>query len=203
MNKEMKKIKFSVLIEDIKKNSGRRTGEGLYLNMLGLSPMNRMHYSINTSTVTRVGPLSLIFDNKNSNDYLKEILSEVKFTSLNWSDEYSKTEFNDVSKKIVATKDLIEELIIPDRENELIEFIFWSLFALSVDKTNYEEKVSLISDFTHVLGISEEILKDIILVIRVIFGEEDKGFKFSTDKIPDVFSEVLKLFQEDNFQLSD
>ncbi|MGH4139484.1 hypothetical protein [Clostridium sp.] len=139
----------------------------------------------------KVGPLNLIFDYLIANDYLKIILSKADFYLAEWYTKYETSNLNDLRTKIDATKDLIRLCRQNDKREETLKFIFWSLFALSVDKNSYEEKVSLIADFAHMIEIDEKTIRDIAKVIKVIFGEEEEEFKFETDEIPIEFGEVL------------
>lgn len=73
-------------------------------------------------------------------------------------------------------------------------FIFWSLFVLAVDKTDFEEKLSMICDFAKMLQISDEEVMDIVMVIKYIFREETSP-KFVSEDIPEIFGEVLKMYE--------
>lgn len=73
-------------------------------------------------------------------------------------------------------------------------FIFWALLILAVDKTDYEEKLSLICDFAKILHISDEKMLDIVQVIKYIFREETNP-EFVSERVPEIFEDVLKMYE--------
>lgn len=187
MNRQMKQVKFEILVDDIN-------------NELSQDPITQeVAIYLSDIEMDGVGPLNLIFDNANDNDYLKIILSKAKIYLKDWYlKEHNKANINDINTKIVMAKELIRMCREPRNRDNALKFIFWSLFAVSVDKSSYEEKISLIADFAHMIDIDEKTILDITQVIKVIFGEEIEETEFQTDEIPREFKRVLKLF--DNYR---
>lgn len=68
------------------------------------------------------------------------------------------------------------------------------MLVLTVDKTDEEEKLSLICDFSRMLKISDEEMMDILQVIKVIYHEQQEGFDFKTERVPYIFSRILNLY---------
>lgn len=176
MNKQMKQLKFTALVEKINDN---------------------LPSFVSVSNVEDVSPLNLFFSNQSDNDYLKIILSKVQFELLDWyfliQEGNGKTNFEDLSTKTSSTKELVTILTESNRSETTLKLIFWALFGLAVDKTDYEEKASLIADFAHVVGIDEKTILDLTQVIKVILGEKEE-FEFQTDEVREVFEEVLTVF---------
>ena len=174
--KSMKQVKFDLLIEDIEK------GLELYLNEI-----NFVYMSGNSCS----WPFLLIFDIENGNDYRSSVLDKATLLLHGSIDDYDEGCFRDIKTKIKATKDFIRECCKPLNKRAALIFIFWSLLAATVDKTDYNEKVALIADFSHLLKIDEKTLCDIIQVIKVICGDEEKNFEFQTKEALEVFAGVV------------
>lgn len=172
MNEQLKLLKFKVLVENISQKLSRTTW---------------------TDRRDKLGPLHLIFDNNNANDYLKLILSESIFISF---DSWSLNEL--IRKKTSIINELVNNWTQPYKRHCVLVFIFWSLFGLAVDKNDYEEKASTIADFAYMLKISGETIRDIIKVIKVILDDEEWTFEFETDEVPNIFEDVLVMFKANN-----
>lgn len=74
------------------------------------------------------------------------------------------------------------------------KFIFWAMMVLSVDKTEKDEHLSLICDFARMLKITDDEMEDMLMVIKVLYHEEESGFEFKTETVPNIFSRVLCLY---------
>lgn len=179
--KSMKQVKFDLLIEDIEK-------ELKALNERNFLFMSDVYHSCSW-------PFLLIFDKENGNDYRSSVLEKATLLlRIDISYSYEEDCFRDIKTKIKATKDFIRECCKPLNKSAALIFIFWSLLAAMVDKTDYKEKVALIADFSQLLKIDEKTLCDIIQVIKVICGDEEKNFEFQTNEVREVFAGVLSIF---------
>lgn len=168
---KMKQAKFSILVDDID------------------TSMPYVSYNVSEAERSEANPLNLIFYNESDNDYLKTILSKARFNLPSWYSKYRTTKFNDLNIKISVTKDLIQ--MLRNDHYEAIRFIFWALLAVAVDRRNYDEKLSLIADFAYMIKIDEKSIVDIIMVIRVVLGEEKEQLKFQTKEVKDFFMDFL------------
>ena len=177
----MKQLKVDVLIEDIDK---QLTVYYMSIGLLGV-PLMVLNRSRN--------PLLLIFDNQKSNGYRKSILEKASIR-LPECFKYGENDLRDMKIRIKATKEFVGEYCKRENRAEALKFIFWSLLALAVDRTDYNEKIALIADFAQLLKIDEETLRDIIQVIKVVCGDEEENFEFQTDDVRIIFSGVLSLF---------
>jgi hypothetical protein len=71
--------------------------------------------------------------------------------------------------------------------------------VLTVQKDNYDEKLSLICDFARMLRITDGELMDITYIIKCIYNEEgEETYSFKSQKVPGVFGELLNLYVYDN-----
>ena len=101
---------------------------------------------------------------------------------LRWNEQYNEIKlFNDIKTKIEAAKSFIKWCVTEEQmiylykdknKEESYRFIFWSLFILTVDKTNAEEYLSTICDFAKMLKITDEDFKSIIDLIKCIYNRE-------------------------------
>lgn len=202
---EIKLLKFETMIEDI----DRKFHHGRESNGMNVA-------------------LALIFDYDRCNEYAKKIFenSNLEITTniskpkkqgvfgagfVRWDEQYNEIKlFNDIKTKIEAAKSFIkwcvteEQMIYLYKDNnkeESYRFIFWSLFILTVDKTNAEEYLSTICDFAKMLKITNEEFKSIIDLIKCIYNRKGKlwdisksdYFRCSFGALFDGFSEEYKL----------
>ncbi|MFL0250948.1 hypothetical protein ACJDT4_10990 [Clostridium neuense] len=167
---KMKQAKFFVLVEDI--------------------DASMPYVSYNISEAERVAsPLNLIFYNDKDNGYIEAILLKARFNLPNWYGRYKTSDFKDVNERMSAAKDLTQ--MLRNDHYEAIRFIFWALFAVAVDKRNYDEKVSLIADFAYMIKIDEKSIADIIMVVKVALGEDKEQLKFQTKDVKNFFMDFL------------
>jgi|GEM_PF-6445691 len=167
----MKEAKFSILVDDID------------------ASMPYVSYNVSEVERAEASPLNLIFYNDKDNYYLETILSKARFNLPNWYSKHRTTKFDDLNIKISVTKDLIK--MLRNDHYEAIRFIFWALFAVAVDRRNYDKKVSLIADFSYMIEIDEKSVADIIMVIKMVLGEEKEQLKFQTKEVKNFFMDFL------------
>lgn len=116
--------------------------------------------SINATFPTKSGGvnLGLIYDRCQLNDYGKVILDRIG------EDSYQSVADLSIEERVklaLSFKEKCQEGIC-----DKCAFIFWSLMLLTVDKTDQEERLSLICDYSRFLEISEEEMMNIIGLIR-------------------------------------
>ena len=108
--------------------------------------------------------------------------------------------------KVESLKELVRflDLRIGDNYKCSVVFIFWSLLLASLDKSDYEEKISIISDLAYLLGLDEEALIDIIEVIKIIFREEKTEYhRFFKRENLLIFNNVILLFGVKSIMIND
>lgn len=142
--------------------------------------------------------MMLIFDYQELNKYGKIIFENSRVNTQAWSTfienhffrgnsslpsfemaEKSRREFDEGWKEIVERA--IDEIGADWCQS--VQFIFWALMILAVDKNNYEEKLSLICDFARMFKLSDDEVLDIVKVIKKIFLIEE-DLIFVTESIP-------------------
>ena len=102
--------------------------------------------------------LGLIYDRHQLNDYGKVILDTVGM------DNYRSVACLSTEERVRAA--LLFKGKCQKGGCDKCSFIFWSLMVLMVDKTDKEERLSLICDFSRFLEINEEDMMNIIGLIR-------------------------------------
>ena len=173
-----KDVKFEVLIGEI--------GEKLSKQHVGI-------FGAMLLAVHQRNPLFLIYEYGNANAYRQAILKEAKIELPEWF-KYTENDMGDIKIKMRAMREFIEEFRKEENREESWKFIFWSLFAMAVDKSDYDEKAAVVADFACMLKIDENTLQDIISVIKVVCGEENSNVEFKTDEIRNAFANVVLLF---------
>lgn len=177
MSNDMRIVKFETLIRDI--NEATKTIYGFIF---------RATYS-NLS-------LLLIYDYEKINDYAKVIVKQSNLDLRDWNMKYSSFDcFIDSKIKIEAAKELVRYCRSDVNRKEAYKFIFWAMMVLTVDKTDAEEKLSLICDFARMLQISDDEMIDIVQVIKVLYHEESEEFEFKSEIVSVYFSRVLNLYK--------
>lgn len=156
--KDIKNIKFEILVDDIAEWLGKVTLVYNYKMMVSLTV--------------------LVFDIDKANIYAKKILFDSMTPNYNDFEEDFVVDklINMIKIENESVEPGIKELIKIYKKNELrFNFIFWSLFIIAVDENAYNEKLSDISDIAYMLNFTEEMLEDWITALRLIL--EGKGFK--------------------------
>lgn len=182
MDNEMRLIKFEGLIDNL---DDKILGSGFFSSMgRGLRNFNGLKCDNTT--------MLLIYDYDKLNEYGKIILDKSSVSKGTNYGNYKIEDLKDMKTRIKASKDLIE-YFKNDRYGEKYKFIFWALMVLTVDKTDKEEKLTLICDFARMLDISDDGVVDIVYIIKNIY-KEDTDYKFKTTIPDDIFSRVLKSY---------
>ena len=144
----------------------------------------------------------MIYDYERLNDYEKVIIENSSLYFTDWNNKYSELDtFKDNKKKIEATKELIRYCRLEENRKKAYYFIFWAMMVLTVDKTDQEENLSLICDFSRMLKISDEEMMDLLKIIKIIyqnedvlFEREDKKISFQSYTVPQYFSKISTLY---------
>lgn len=137
--------------------------------------------------------LSMIYDYDKLNEYGKIIMQNAKIRLTSGGDGNldvwaSKYEIRENLKKptvrIAAAEDFAKCCRENENKTEGYKFIFWALMILTVDKTNAEEHLSMICDFSKMLQISDDELEDIVTIIERIYNKNKVFYHYKTDVIP-------------------
>ena len=178
---DLRIVKFEVLINDIEK---ALNGEASITGIAGAISMMLMQPKV----------LDLVYDYEKLNSYGKVIYDNVKIRIMKKNDYNEYENANDIKSKINRAKNLVSYCQTEEKMSEGYKFIFWSLLILTVDKTDYEEHLSLICDFARMLKITDDEIRDILHVIKSIYHKQDKRYTLKTETITKNFSDVLNLY---------
>lgn len=77
------------------------------------------------------------------------------------------SKLKDHDTKMKATRELITNLI--DHPSTGVAYIFWALFVLTVDHTDYEQHLSEICNLADLIGIHEIVILDLMDIINAIY----------------------------------
>lgn len=188
---DTKLIKFETLIDDIQEAIGN-------INIVNCKDSERFGEYISNC----LNPaLELIFDYNQVNEYGKIIMEHSRLclndysNTDRWTPVYRNENLTDLRIKIDASKEFVKFCREED-EGEEYKFIFWALLMLTVDKKDYENKLSAICDFASMLEITDEEIESIIIVIKLILHEnvELNEYEFDTD-VYDAFSNVINWYE--------
>lgn len=194
MSNDMRIVKFETLINDVNEALDNKPFMGAVLGVAAM--FGRRQASTNTS-------LALVFDYDKLNDYGKVIIERSRLYIMSssneyqdaWGEKYSDiSAFKDNKYKIEAAKALVRYCQNEQNRKEAYKFVFWAMMVLTVDKTDAEQHLSLICDFARMLKITDDEMEDMLMVIRVLYHEEESGFEFKTEMVPNIFSRVLCLY---------
>lgn len=162
MVNEIKKSKIESLVVELNKLHEARTGIG-------------RNYLYETEL------LRLVFNYEELNEYGKIIIEKAKFESPSSHNLRSNIKLDDSFEKTHKRRVLIEEWVnycngtnvYTERRKEKFYFILFSLMVVSVDKTNKEEKLSIICDFARMLKVTDEEIKDIVEILKIILDKNE------------------------------
>ena len=193
-NPDCQKLNFSLLTKDI----GKKLVDGIDLvNASDTFKSNKSEYTFRADD-----ELSLIFDYKKINSFAKDIMDNAVVFAATISsflmikqEGYKYFHYSDEERaKRIANS------YRPYHEhgfhlNAGYMAIFWALMILTVDESQ-KDKLSMICDFSHMMGISGEEICDIIAVIEIIYYEEgaiesQSEGTISSEYIIETFVQVL------------
>ena len=182
INYNEKTLKFKTFIsniyEETKKNSYILSTKSTFMESLPLSGL--IH----------------IYDYTKLNDYGKIIMNHEIFyqeSNIHKYVELYNVMKNNSETKYNKLKTFIEELIYFDRYK--YEFIFWALMILTVDKTDAEKHLSVICDIAKMLNISDDEMKDISYIIKIVYNKNDSNYHLKCKKVKETFNGVLNMFK--------
>lgn len=191
--KNIRNVKFETFISDIDNVISKKQRGGF----------TAIIYSFSTTT-----RLAMIFDYDKLNDYGKIIMenSALLITSgentLKYTDiKEDIKEFKNQKLCIDRAKEFIKYCRMDENKQEGYKFVFWSLMVLTVDKTDAEENLSLICDFSKMLNITDAEMEDIIHVIKIVYNEVEKEYQFKTETIPNIFGKLFNLYKNNEIPI--
>jgi hypothetical protein len=185
MNDKMRLIKFQNFIKDINKETARSLS-------LGLFEMNERYRDIlygGERIICKNEIMMLIYDYDRLNEYGRIILENSNIFTDYGGYEYEA--LKDERTKLRAAKIFIEYCSKDADIKDSLEFIFWSLMVLTVDKTDKEEKLSLICDFARMLKVTNDEVLDIVHIIKMLYGEESEKYEFKTRRAEEKFGGLI------------
>lgn len=172
-----KYVKFEIMVDDLAKYLGK--------------------YFIH---IRILNPLKIIFDGDEVNTYANKLIEDSMI--YNGIDDIDDIDYINIINDINIIDEIeyikntgimgLKELVKECREKSMLKFsiIFWSLFIISVDENLYNKKLSTIADIAYLIGFSEEMLKDWITALKLIFeGKDFKSFSYSTDEAKQFFTQ--------------
>lgn len=183
MRQDMKIVKFTMVVEDINEKISEK------YNYFKRTLASKLKVG---SFREYIEPLDLVFERERLNEYAKIIFEDrylVEAAGFSKCDILENVD--DPSIRLKAIKELISALRGEWMLEEAIIFIFWCLFVITIDTTDYEEKVSLVADIAYMIEIEDVILKDITHVIKLILGTDILEINIETDEVYNAFSEVI------------
>lgn len=211
MSKDMKTVKFEMLIKELYEELGKKDLVSSLDDDLG----EALNEGYDTAW------LAAIYDYNKLNDYGKIIMGRVcKMTEEDEKeddDAFSyKMEFvkkcRDAEYQLKAVNAIVREVdrdlgffgIIgagldgyeETRKQERLRlyFLFWSLMILAVDDTDKEEHLSMICDFAKGLKISDDELMDMIRIIQAVFNIESDNI-IQTKAVDHAFGQVIDKYE--------
>lgn len=196
----IKFLKFGTMVVDIEEAINK---ERVISSIFGVSLASSTPRLIFEESILNKS-LLLVFEKYDKiNKYAQIIMQNTKVYASDWNSKYDVKSLEDCTTRLNAAKEFIK--YCNDKrlsaQNSLINyndeyrFIFWSLMILAVDKTDFEEKLSLICDFARLLKITDEEVEDIVQVIRIVFRELDADdANFKTEIIQKIFKKVIKIY---------
>ena len=151
------------------------------------------------STFMKSLPLSgliYIYDYNELNDYGKIIMDHELFYEKSNIDKYIElcTKMkNNSQAKHDNFNTFIEDFNSLNKYK--YEFIFWALMILTVDKTDAEKHLSIICDIAKMLNISNDEVKDITYIIKIVYNKNDSNYQLKSEKVKETFNGVLNMFK--------
>lgn len=198
---EIKLLKFETMIEDIdRKLHPDRKSNGMNVALALIFDYERCNeYAKKIFENTNLEFIT--YTSKKEIQNIEKVLLYF-YDRGKWNDQYSDIKlFNNIKTRLEAAKSFIKYRTIEDAANkycdgdnlkESYRFIFWSLFILTVDKTNAEEYLSTICDFAKMLKITDEDFKSIIDLIKCIYNRE--GNLYDNSVSDDFYASFHNLF---------
>ena len=187
MDESVRIAKFSVLVDEI---CGLVSGGGLERI---ISPNHSERFK-----VYHIDPsLLFVFDYDKLNKFAQIIIERCPITTIWNADQWRYNSFAEVSsyQDIKESIRKIKEFVKECRKDENYGighiFIFWSLMILAVDKTEEDEHISLICNFAKMFDITDKEIQDMIHIVKLIFNKVDSDYEFQSDKVVEIFGNVL------------
>lgn len=166
------KINYGILTKDI----GKRLVDGI--DIINFPGSNSFRSSKSEYTFRSYDELSLIFDYEKINKAAKVIMDNAVVFATNISsflmskkDGYRYQHYSDIdrAKGIAESYYPYHQSIFYNNAGYMA--VFWALMILTVDDS-LKDKLSVICDFSTMMGISGNEICDILTVIEIIYYEE-------------------------------
>lgn len=164
MVNEVKKVKIQRLVNEI---------DGIRQNF-------------GSNSYRQTGTLRLVFDYDKLNDYGKIIVDNVIMgVPMSYESkigQYKGLTNTNTTNDIEMRKIFAKEFVAYCRSrheyyrgtmDHAYYFIFWSLMVLTVDDSNKEENLSVICDFVKMFMITDEEVKDIVSIIKIVYEQSE------------------------------
>lgn len=208
MDKDFKIVKFEQFIDNIFKNLKVSQNSSIY-STAASSNMSSIFSKINTiidciGSFENIGSMPLygliyIYNYNKLNNYGKFIMSHEFIYLLSIPSNFDKyIQLNDnlekdPNMKYKGFKSFIE--IFREKNEYHFKFIFWALMILTVDKTDAEEHLSLICDIAKILNITDDEMKDISYIIKMVYNKEHSNYQIKSERVKETFYGVLNMFK--------
>lgn len=179
----MRTAKFEVLVDNIIEALGDETYRSGWMTFLN----------------DIIPALALIYDYDKLNDYGKIIMKKNDMGICNEKKEICRYQLYDcveipvfdIKIKLAAVK-----IFASNRsDEEAYHFLFWAMMILAVDDTDKEEHLLLICDFARILKISDEDVKFILNIIRMIFQKDGAPHIVITGGSLQIFQRVVEMYE--------
>ena len=194
MNKDFRIVKFEQFIHEIFTNLENFEAK-IFARNIGLLFAPKFKVSLPLSG------LIYIYDYDRLNSYGKFIMSHENFylsSDNSNSDEYIQLNNNmkkDTNLKYNEFKTFIKDFKEFCGDIDHLQFIFWALMILTVDKTDAEEHLSVICDIAKMLNISDDEMKDITYIIKMIYNKNHSNYQIKSQRVKEIFYGILSMYQ--------
>lgn len=144
-----------------------------------IEKINNMHHADANYDIHANELLRLVFNYDELNDYGKIIVKDAKFLLPRSENLRYNIRLDKSIEKNEKRKLLIKEWVdfcCERRDyncNEEFYFILLAMLVVTVDKTNKEENLSIICDFARMFMITDDEMRDIIEIIKILYDKSD------------------------------
>lgn len=178
MNENIKLTKFIMKIKDIDEKLNQKT-----IN-------SDVFLSINTFMPEKFNLYQLIIDRTKCNKYSMVIIGNATLNLNDWNQYIRGKEINDTQTKLNAIKELISILRNSYNREEAIKLIYWLLLIVAVDDNQYNERVSMISNLSVMLGIKDNTIRDLVKLVKFTLDENIYESMFETQEVINIFRKL-------------
>lgn len=173
MSNDIRNIKYEMLIDDIivvLNNEYKTIPDDVILKKKNYPDLKSIELDID-APINK--PLLLVYDYDKLNTYAKTILlkshSQVLVGSFAWHEP--SVDFSQRDSKCNYAKIFVDNSRNGLNSRNNLIYIFWLLFILAVDKTDYGRKLTLICDYAKLMRVSDNSVISLVELIKFIFHE--------------------------------